>query len=216
MVGQTGDFPVGFKRALDQGDAPLDEDLDEDVPREDGENTAVAAVGEAVGLLNLGLKALADGGQLLLAGVNPFEPQQSRTLDCRRERLLTFDQCKSKPKSDEVIPTSIQDHIWLDVAGCQCRKKLGEEEGKCIIIPSMLLVQMMVKVQSVVETAAINNQATVPKPHILEEVSVPFHKGGETLDPHEPLVFMSIQTESKFQMNDLPRRCLWRSSAQFI
>lgn len=74
--------------------------------------------------------------------------------------------------------TSIQYYIWLNVASCQCRKKLGEQESKRIIIPSMLLVQTVVKVESEEETAAINNQTTVPKLHILEKVSVPFHIGG--------------------------------------
>lgn len=74
--------------------------------------------------------------------------------------------------------TSIQHHIRLDVASCQRRKKLGEQESEGIVIASVLLVQIVVKVESEEETAAINNQTTVPKLHILEEVSVPFHIGG--------------------------------------
>lgn len=83
------------------------------------------------------------------------------------------------------VLTSIQYYIRLDIAGFKCRKELGEQEVKGIIIPSILLVQTVAKVEPVVETAAINNQRTVPKLHILEEVSVPFHIGGQTPDPHQ-------------------------------
>lgn len=62
---------------------------------------------------------------------------------------------------------------------------MGEEEVKFIIIPSILLVQTVAKVEPEVETAAINNKTTVPKMNILEEVSVPVHIGGQTVDPHE-------------------------------
>lgn len=74
--------------------------------------------------------------------------------------------------------TSIQYYIWLDVASCQCRKKLGDLESKRIIIPSMLQVQIVAEVEPEEETGAINNQMTVPKLHILEKVSVPFHISG--------------------------------------
>lgn len=74
--------------------------------------------------------------------------------------------------------TSIQYNKWLDAAICQCRKKLGEQESKRIVIPSMLLVQAVGKVESVKEAAPINNQTAVSKLHILEKVCVPFHIGG--------------------------------------
>lgn len=48
----------------------------------------------------------------------------------------------------------------------------------------MLLVQTVGEVEAEIQAAAINNQATVPELHILEEVSVPLHIGGQTLDTH--------------------------------
>lgn len=54
-----------------------------------------------------------------------------------------------------------------------------------MIIPSILQVQTVAEVEPEVETAAVNNQTTVPKLHILEEVFVPVHIGGQTVDPHE-------------------------------
>lgn len=82
------------------------------------------------------------------------------------------------------ILTSIQYHIRLDVTGCQRREELGEQASERIIIPSMPLVQKVVKVEAEKQTAAVNNQTTVPELHILEEVSVPLHIGGQTLDTH--------------------------------
>lgn len=83
------------------------------------------------------------------------------------------------------IFTSIQNHIWLDVTGCQRREELGEQGGKSIIVSSMLLVQTVVKVEAEIQAAAIDNQATVPEFHILQEVFVPLHISGQTLDTHE-------------------------------
>lgn len=79
LVGQTCNFPVGFEWALDQGNSSLDEDLDEHLPCEDWENGAIAAVRKPVGLLYRGLKTVAYGGELLIAGVNTCKSQQSRS-----------------------------------------------------------------------------------------------------------------------------------------
>ena len=81
--------------------------------------------------------------------------------------------------------TSIQHHIRLDVTGCQRGQELCEQASEGIIVPSMLLVQAMVKVQAEIQTAAIDDQATVPEPDVLQEASVPLHIGGQTLDTHE-------------------------------
>ena len=82
------------------------------------------------------------------------------------------------------ILTSIQYHIWLDVTGGQRGEELCEKASESIIVPSALLVQTVVKVQAKIETAAVDNQTTVPELHVLEEVSVPLHIGGQTLDTH--------------------------------
>lgn len=82
------------------------------------------------------------------------------------------------------ILTSIQDHIWLDVTGCQCREELGEQARKSIVVSSILLVQTVVKVKAKIQTAAVDNQSTVPEPHILEEVSVALHICSKTLNTH--------------------------------
>lgn len=79
VVGQTRDVLVGFEWALHQGDSSLKEDLDEDGSCEDGEHGAAAAVRKAVGLLYLGLKTVAYGGELLITGVNTFKSQQRKT-----------------------------------------------------------------------------------------------------------------------------------------
>lgn len=75
-MGQTCNFLVSFKQALDQGNSSLNEDLDEHTTREDGENGAIAAVRKAVGLLYLGLETLAYGGELLITRVNAFKSQE--------------------------------------------------------------------------------------------------------------------------------------------
>lgn len=79
LVGQTCNFLVSFKWALDQGNSSLNEDLDEHSSCEDGENGSIAAVRKAVGFLYLGLKTLAYGGELLITRVNTFKSQQSQT-----------------------------------------------------------------------------------------------------------------------------------------
>lgn len=78
-MGQTSNFFVSLKWALEQGDSSLTEDLDEQISCEDGKNGPSAAMTKVVGLLYLGLKTLTDGGKLLITGVNPFKPQQSKT-----------------------------------------------------------------------------------------------------------------------------------------
>lgn len=55
-------------------DSSLDEDLNEDGPREERENRAIAAVAKVVRLLYLGLQTLAQGGKLLVTGVNSLGP----------------------------------------------------------------------------------------------------------------------------------------------
>lgn len=55
LASQTCNFPVSLSWTLDQWDSSLDEDLNENIPREDGENRAIAAMGETVCLLYLGL-----------------------------------------------------------------------------------------------------------------------------------------------------------------
>lgn len=79
LVGQTCNFLVSFKGALEQGNSSLVEDLEEHVSREDGENGAIAAVRKAVGLPYLGLKTLAYGGELLITWVDTLKSQQSKT-----------------------------------------------------------------------------------------------------------------------------------------
>lgn len=82
------------------------------------------------------------------------------------------------------IPTSIQHHVWLDVTCRQCREELGEQASESIIVPTVLLVQTLSEVQAEIETAAVNDQPTVPEPHILEQVSLLLHEGGQTVDTH--------------------------------
>mgnify|MGYP007124604898 CR=1 FL=1 len=82
------------------------------------------------------------------------------------------------------ILTSIKYHIGPNVAGCQRREKVDNSASKAIIVSTVLLVQGGVEVEVVVQTGAINNQVAVLKLHVFEEVSVPLHKGGQTLDSH--------------------------------
>lgn len=84
-----------------------------------------------------------------------------------------------------VVPTSVQHHVRLDVAGCQGREELGEQVGEGVVVPSMLLLQPMVKVEAEIQTAAVNDQATVPELHILEEVSVPLYVGSQAMHTHK-------------------------------
>lgn len=56
--------------------------------------------------------------------------------------------------------------------------------NKGIIVPSMLLVQTVVKVEAEIQTAAINHQPTISELHILEEVLVPLNICGKALDTH--------------------------------
>lgn len=79
LMGQTSNFFVSLKWALEQGDSSLREDLDEQISCEDGKNGPSAALRKVVGLLYLGLKTLTYGGKLLITRVNPFKPQQSKT-----------------------------------------------------------------------------------------------------------------------------------------
>lgn len=81
--------------------------------------------------------------------------------------------------------TSIEDHKRLDVACCQLREELMEQGGKSVVISPVLLVQKVVKVEAEVETAAVDDQVTVPEPHVLQDMSVLLHEGGQTLDSHE-------------------------------
>lgn len=66
-----------------------------------------------------------------------------------------------------------------------------------MIIPSILLVQTVAEVEPEVETAAVNNQTTVPKVYILEEVSVPVHIGGQTVDPHYCSIMSIKKTKNR-------------------
>lgn len=87
LVGQTCNFLVSFKWALDQWNSSLNEDLDEHISCEDGENGAIAAVRKAVGLLYLGLKTLSYGGELLITRVNTYKSHKVNLFpyDCREE-----------------------------------------------------------------------------------------------------------------------------------
>ena len=69
-MSQTCNFPVSLSWTLDHWHSSLDEDLNEDISCEDGENRAIAAVGEAVCLSYLGLQTLTQSGKLLVTGVN--------------------------------------------------------------------------------------------------------------------------------------------------
>lgn len=73
LVRQTRNLPVCFSGTLDQWDCPLEEELNEDVSREEGKNTTIAAMSETVSFLYLGLQTLLQSGKLLVAGVHAFE-----------------------------------------------------------------------------------------------------------------------------------------------
>lgn len=81
--------------------------------------------------------------------------------------------------------TSIEDHKGLDVTRCQVREELVQLVGKSVILSPVLLVQKVVKVEAEVEAAAVDDQVTVPEPHVSEDMSVLLHEGGQTLDTHE-------------------------------
>lgn len=89
--------------------------------------------------------------------------------------------------------TSIEDHKRLDVTGFQLREELMEQFGESIVISPVLLVQKVVKIEAEVEAAAVNNQPTVPEPHILEDMFVLLHEGGQALDSHEASESVEIQ-----------------------
>lgn len=80
--------------------------------------------------------------------------------------------------------TSIQDHKGLDVTGGQVGEELMQQAGERIVISSVLLVQKVVKVEAEVEAAAVDDEATVSDPHVLENMSVFLHEGGQPEDSH--------------------------------
>lgn len=71
LVSQTCDLPVSLSWTLDQRDASLGDDLNEDISCEDGKNRTIAAVTQIVRLLYLGLQTLTQSWKLLVTGVNP-------------------------------------------------------------------------------------------------------------------------------------------------
>lgn len=70
-MSQTSDLPVSLSRTLVEWDSSLAEHLNEDIPCEDGENGATAAMRDAVCLFYLGLQPLTQSGKLLVTGVHP-------------------------------------------------------------------------------------------------------------------------------------------------
>ena len=71
LVSQAGNLPIGFGRALDQRNTPLGEDLNEDIPRQEGENGPVATVGERVRLFDLGLQTRSQCRELFVTRIHP-------------------------------------------------------------------------------------------------------------------------------------------------
>lgn len=110
--------------------------------------------------------------------------QASRSQSGTWGDIFSFEK-KKKQKNSFVAFTSIEDHKGLDVTRCQLREELVQLVGKSVILSPVLLVQKVVKVEAEVEAAAVDDQVTVPEPHVLEDMPVLLHEGGQTLDSHE-------------------------------
>lgn len=78
LVSQTCNIPVRLSWTLDQRDPSLNEDFNEDTSCEEGEDRAIAAVGETVCLFYLGLQTLAQRRKLLVTGVNSLSQQTKK------------------------------------------------------------------------------------------------------------------------------------------